>query len=465
MINIPEKSAGHEKFIQLREEYPFMEYLGYELNMDATGLNVKYNLNLAGKYTFHPAFSIPKKIFFKKFPTTESIQSPLYQNLLFHIGLIELISYWKSACPPLVIIKGQKLDAEQVSWWKNVYFQGLGEFFYTNQIETSLEEFMNISSSGETIQPQSIHLDETVIVPVGGGKDSVVTLEMLKKSEQVRPFIMNPRGATLECVRVAGFEQDGFIEVNRRLDPLLLELNAEGFLNGHTPFSALLAFYSLLVSAISGHRNIALSNESSANEPTVAGTNVNHQYSKSFAFESDFRNYVKGYISVDFNYFSFLRPLNELRIAQLFAEHVKYYPVFKSCNAGSKTDVWCCNCSKCLFAFTILSPFIPVIEMVHIFGKNLFELPQMLGYLKELTGIDEVKPFECVGTIDEVNAALHMFIAKHKHQKPPLLIDYYSNTSNFTQANKMLADKILNEFNNDHFLEPKFLEIIKHKPG
>jgi hypothetical protein len=463
MTSDPEKSAGQKKFLQLQAEYPFMEYVGYKANIDNAGLNVKYEFNLAGKYTFRPEFSIPRKRFFQNFPSPEELQTPLYHNLLFHIGLIELISYWKSACPPQLIIKDQELSEAQVSWWKNVYDQGLGEFFYTNKIQTSLKEFMTISSSGETIAPQSVSLDETVIVPVGGGKDSVVTLELLGKTENIRPFIMNPRGATLECVRVAGFGKDQFIEVNRRLDPLLLELNAQGFLNGHTPFSAMLAFYSLLVSAISGHRHIALSNESSANEPTVAGTDVNHQYSKSFAFESDFRDYLKQYISADFNYFSFLRPLNELRIAQLFAEQVKYYPVFKSCNAGSKTDIWCCNCSKCLFAFTILSPFIPVIEMVHIFGKNLFELPQMLGYLKELTGIDEVKPFECVGTIDEVNAALHMYIARHKHEKPPLLIDYYSNTTNFSQGDARLADKILNEFNNDHFLESRFLEIIKQK--
>ena len=463
MINKPEKSTGQEKYIQLREEYPFMEYVGYKANIDTSGLHVKYELNLAGKYTFHPEFRIPTKKFFRDFPSTESLQSPLIQNLLFHIGLIELISYWKSACSPQIIIKGQKLSEEQVSWWKNAYYQGLGEFFYTNEIETSMEEFMSISSFGVTIPSQSIQLDETVIVPIGGGKDSVVTLELLKKSQHIRPFIMNPRGATLECARIAGFEHSEFIEVIRRIDPLLLELNSQGFLNGHTPFSAMLAFYSLLISAISGHRHIALSNESSANEPTVAGTDVNHQYSKSYAFESDFRDYVKQNISTDFNYFSFLRPLNELRIAQLFAEQVKFYPVFKSCNAGSKTDIWCCNCAKCLFAFTILSPFIPMIEMVHIFGKNLFELPQMLGYLKELTGIDEVKPFECVGTTDEVNAALHMFIAKHKHEKLPLLIEYYSNTTNFSASDDRLSSKILKEFNNDHFLEPKFLEIIKQK--
>ncbi len=463
MISIPENPTGQEKFNQLRIEYPFLEYIGYQVNIDAAGLHIEYEFDLAGKFTFRPGFSIPRKRILPEFPTTETLKSPLFRNLIFQIGLIELVSYWKCACPPTVRIRDQKLNEEQVKWWKNVYYQGLGEFFYTNDIKSSQEEFMNIESEGESIPAQSIALDDTVIVPVGGGKDSVVTLELLNKKMQISPFIMNPRGATLECVRVAGYGNDGFLEVNRRLDPLLLELNARGFLNGHTPFSALLAFYSLLVAAVSGHRYIALSNESSANEPTVAGTDVNHQYSKSFAFESDFREYVKEYISADFNYFSFLRPLNELQIARIFAENVKYYPVFKSCNAGSKTDSWCCNCPKCLFAFTILSPFIPMIEMVHIFGKNLFDLPQMLPYIKELTGIDEVKPFECVGTVDEVNAALHIVISKLNRAKLPLLIDYYTNTTNFMPHDKRLSEKILNEFNTDHFLPSEFLQIIKTK--
>jgi len=463
MMNKPENTAGQEKFNQLREEYPVMEYSGYDASIDTVGLHVKYTFNLAGKYIFHPGFSIPRKRFFTNFPTSESMESPLFKNLIFQIGLIELVSYWKSACSPHVIIKGQSLSADQVFWWKNVFYHGLGEFFYTNEIVTSIKDFMNIESDGVTIPRQSITLDETVIVPIGGGKDSVVTLELLSKTAHIRPFIMNPRGATLECVRAAGFGNEGFIEVNRRLDPLLLELNKQGFLNGHTPFSAMLAFYSLLVSAISGHRHIALSNESSANEPTIPGTDVNHQYSKSFAFESDFREYVRKYISEDFNYFSFLRPLNELQIARIFSEHVQYYPVFKSCNAGSKTDIWCCNCSKCLFAFTILSPFIPMIELVHIFGINLFEKPEMLECLKELTGIADVKPFECVGTIDEVNAALHMFIARHKNKKLPLLIDYYSNTTNFSPDDPEISAKVLTEFNNDHFLKPEFLAVIKQK--
>ena len=333
------------------------------------------------------------------------------------------------------------------------------------QLSLPVREFDGFSDfqSGAVRLTQSGHWTKQFIVPIGGGKDSVVTLELLDEISNIRPFIMNPRGATLECARVAGYGNDEFIEVNRRIDPLLLELNANGFLNGHTPFSAMLAFYSLLVSAISGHRHIALSNESSANEPTVAGTDINHQYSKSFAFESDFRSYVKEYISGDFNYFSFLRPLNELQIARLFSRQEKYFPVFKSCNAGSKTDVWCCNCPKCLFAFTILSPFIPMNELTRIFGKNIFELPQMLTFLKELTGIAEVKPFECVGTIDEVNVALQLVIAQSNEKKLPLLLEYYSNSGASNSSDLVLPNKVLNEFNDSHFLEDNFLEILKQK--
>jgi hypothetical protein len=166
-------------------------------------------------------------------------------------------------------------------------------------------------------------------------------------------------------------------------------------------------------------------------------------------------------ISDSYNYFSFLRPLNELQIASLFAKQVKYYPVFKSCNAGSKTDSWCGNCPKCLFAFTILSPFIPMIELEHIFSSNLFGKPEMLGYLKELTGIDAVKPFECVGTIDEVNAALHRALQLNHHQKLPLLLDYYSNTSLYSEKNIAHFTTLMSELNPDHFLLPDFIKLIE----
>ncbi|HOW32710.1 MAG TPA: hypothetical protein PLP88_14190, partial [Bacteroidales bacterium] len=426
------KSEGQQKFDQFRHEFDYFEYVGYQAGIVDSGIRVIYNFNLAGKYSFHPTFNIPARKFYTKPFDAALLNAPEMQYLLFNIGMIELISYWKAACPKKVIVKNQSLNPQQIAWWKKVYYNGLGEFFYTNEISCTLEDFMEIESQGPVAEKFELKPSGDVIVPVGGGKDSIVTLEMLRNEFRVRPFIMNPRGATLETVFTARFGRHEIIEVNRSIDLELLRLNEQGFLNGHTPFSAMLAFYSLLVSWLSGIGNIALSNESSANESTVAGSTVNHQYSKSFEFEKDFREYVSDWLSDGFNYFSFLRPLNELQIAGLFADHVRYYPVFKSCNVGSKTDVWCGNCAKCLFAWIILSPFIPLDELIHIFGKNLYEDASLIGYLKQLTGIDDVKPFECVGTIDEVNAALVMFI-RRQQGKWALLTDYYSNTVKYNE--------------------------------
>ena len=287
--------------------------------------------------------------------------------------------------------------------------------------------------------------EEKTLVPIGGGKDSVVTLECLRNVMSVTPLIVNPRGATLNCVKTAGYKDDGFIVINRTLDPTMLKLNAEGYLNGHTPFSALLAFISLLVAFGSRSKYIALSNENSANESTVPGTNINHQYSKSIEFESDFRNYVAENLSEEVQYFSFLRPLSELQIAKLFSQCEAYHPVFRSCNVGSKTDSWCGHCPKCLFTWIILSPFLSREKLVSIFGKDLMADRSLQPILDELNGTAAVKPFECVGTVEEVNACLAATTNAPEPVEGPTV------------------DEILSRFNTNHFLPEKFEQILKSR--
>jgi hypothetical protein len=206
-----------------------------------------------------------------------------------------------------------------------------------------------------------------------------------------------------------------------------------------------------------------LSNESSANESTIAGSNVNHQYSKSYEFESDFRNYVRKYISRDLNYFSFLRPLNELQIAALFSKFSKYFPVFRSCNVGSKKDEWCGKCPKCLFTNIILSPFLTETELHLIFGKNLLADKALLPIFEELIGIGTTKPFECVGTLDDVNAALVLTTAKHQESKLPFLLEYYLKTAAFASNKNLNTNKLLTEINSEHFLSSSFFSILKSK--
>jgi hypothetical protein len=452
------KNDNYNKFIKFRKEFKRFTYDSYEIKKDSEQLHISFNFNLDNKYFFRPSIQIPLKSFISADHLTEKD----LRNIVFHIGMVELISYWKAACPKQIVIKPYKLDEEQKRWWKNLYFNGLGEFFYLNSIQTSLEDFVEIISETDDI-PEKIKLElaDSAIIPVGGGKDSTVTIELLSEfGKDNILLILNPRKACNDTAITAGFHEDRVWEIQRTIDPVLLKMNDAGFLNGHTPFSALLAFITILSSILSGKKHIALSNESSANESTVQGLSVNHQYSKSFEFEKDFRNYYKKYIIENVNYFSFLRPLSELQIAKLFSSYPKYFPVFKSCNVGSKNDCWCGRCSKCLFTFIILSPFIERKKMIEIFSKDLFEDKSLLHEFNQLIGIAETKPFECVGTISEVNIALCESI-KSMIGDLPFLLNYYKSLESYNIYKESDIKDFLKEFNTENFLEEKFIDVLK----
>jgi hypothetical protein len=448
-------------YLSLRKQYPFFIFEKIEIETENAELKVRFYFNISHQFYFEPEIVIPQKPFLNF-----QINQAELENLVFHLGMVELVSYWKATCSPQVIIKAGKLNQAQIDWWKKLYFNGLGEFYYLNGIQPSLEDFMKISSTSEqNFHPFELERKEGFLVPIGGGKDSVVTLETLARAgKKVIPFVVNPRSASIDTVKNAGFSEEEILIINRTIDPNLLELNRKGFLNGHTPFSAVLAFNSLLAAKLAGASNIALSNESSANEATVIGTNVNHQYSKSFEFENDFRNYCRNYISEDFNYFSFLRPLNELQIAQAFSKHPQHFTSFKSCNVGSKTDTWCGSCSKCLFTWIIISPFIEQEKLKEIFGKDLFADLALTKTLEELVGQSEVKPFECVGTIEDVNSALILTIYQlEKNNLPlPYLLKHFKTLPQFHSNKNHDLKTILKQINAEHFLSKDLFVLVKN---
>ncbi len=432
-----------DKYLALRAQYPVFEYEAYHHEVCGEGLRVWFDFRI-GDVEFHPTALVERRPFLDFDKDIDWI--------VFNIGMVELVSYWKCACPPTVRVLCGSLTDEQISFWKKLYWNGLGEFYYTNGIEESRESFMEVESGKLKVEIPAdaacvAPLSNSYLVPVGGGKDSVVTLELLRQAgKKIRPLIMNPRGATVECAAKAGFPIDEVLVIRRTIDKALLDLNAKGYLNGHTPFSAMLAFYTMLASALSGVPNVALSNENSANEATVLvrdqnGANengwsyVNHQYSKSLEFEDDFREYVNEELRMkneesSFNYFSFLRPLSELQIAMLFSRFTQYHDVFRSCNVGSKQDIWCGHCAKCLFAYIILSPFIEPTRLNAIFGKAMLDDTTMEHEFRQLVGEAETKPFECVGTVSEVRQALAMATARWYKDKRPALLDNIDSLDN-----------------------------------
>lgn len=413
------RSQNQLLYEKLRNEFPFFEYQSYHFWEDDVHFHLNFSFNLAGKFTFKPEMRIPKRDFLSSANKTEALNW-----LAFHIGMVELVSYWKLACPPRVLIRPFSLDRNQLDWWKKLYYNGLGEFFYVNGITANLADFMEISCDSDACgKPWEGKPNPSLtLVPIGGGKDSAVTLDLISKSGMpTLPFIVNPRKAILDTLHIAGFNEEKVVIVHRSLDPLMLRLNSEGFLNGHTPFSALLAFTTAFTALLADSGLIALSNESSANEPTVIGQNINHQYSKSLEFEDDFREYMNHYLLKNSTYFSFLRPLSELQIAAIFSRLEAYHPFFRSCNVGSKTDSWCNNCPKCLFTFLMLRTFLPHDKVIGIFGEDLLEESSLQSVMDKLLGKTEAKPFECVGTVDEVELASKI-IAKQFGSKKPLLL-------------------------------------------
>lgn len=453
------RTDNQHKFDALRDEFSVFTFEKQTVTRENGRLSLAFDFNLDDRYHFRPTLEIPARSFFD----WDGIPEEQLKSLAFQIGMTELVSYWKIACPKRVVVKPFALTEVQKAFWKKLYYNGLGEFLYLNSISVSEKDLMQIESVGnQPFAKVGLLLEERTLVPVGGGKDSVVTLECLRNEMPVVPLIVNPRGATLNCVKTAGYGENDFIVINRTLDPTMLKLNAEGYLNGHTPFSALLAFISVLVAFGSRSKYIALSNENSANESTVPGTNINHQYSKSIEFERDFRNYVDGNLNDKVQYFSFLRPLSELQIAKLFAQSEAYHPVFRSCNVGSKTDSWCGHCPKCLFTWIILSPFLSRERLTAIFGKDLMADASLQPIFEELNGTAAVKSFECVGTVEEVRACVNAGISSGSMtdglaKGPEMVPEHVEGREGPT------VEEILHRFNNEHFLPEKFEQILKSK--
>ncbi len=344
-------------------------------------------------------------------PDFDRLDSADLEAALTGLHLIAGISYWKTCCPPQIFLENTVLSPWEASFWNEVYTQGLGEFFFRNRLDPNDQVHF---PADDSIVPAS-HGQEAsgpALVLVGGGKDSIVSHEILRQATQPHTLFyvgnsrhIDPLIATLDAPRLI---------FRRRLDPKLFDLNATGAFNGHVPVSAYYAFAAQLVAVLSGFGAIIASNERSASQGNlgIGELEVNHQWSKGSRFEILFQEWQRRYLHCWPAYFSLLRPLSELRIGREFAKYPAHFQHFSSCNQNFRQGTrslpqrWCGRCSKCLFVFILLAPWIEDSILESIFGGNLLLHAENRRIVMELLGLVGHKPFDCVGSPDEVAAAL-----------------------------------------------------------
>jgi hypothetical protein len=345
------------------------------------------------------------------------------------------VSYYKAAAPPRLVLPAP-LGAAAAELITAVYTRGLAEYAYRNQLPHVLELRPEVPA-GE-VSPARVY-DNSELPPlsaVGGGKDSIVSLEALRRAGlDPVPFSVNPNHVIVSVNEASGLTP---LAARRRIDPVLFELNAAGALNGHIPVTAINSLIAVATAVLHGLGPVVMSNERSASDPNLVwnGHEINHQWSKGVEAEGLLRAALAQHAGLTEPYFSLLRSLSELHIARLFAEFTQYDDVVTSCNAAFKlhdaSERWCRDCPKCRFVFLAMAPFMPRQRLVHIFGGDMLaDQRQVPGYLS-LLGVGGHKPFECVGEVEESLVALSLLAEQKGWRDAPVvraLVDLVPETA------------------------------------
>lgn len=464
----------------LRAQYPVFRFTRSSWQLRPAGLELTFEYQIADAYRF------THRLVFVGIEAAqlERLAAVEFEQYLLAIGMVELYNYWKLTAAPEISIEVGSLTADQQAFWHTLLIHGMGEYFYQNSIDFRPEAFVRWTSAAQasashtetpvnfaTTPPstpaQHPSSPTQVLVPMGGGKDSALTASMLQHDAQfmATPIVVNQYPATTASIEALGLPAP--IAVERHLDPLLLELNREGFLNGHVPFSAVVAFISVFSARLHGKQFVVLSNERSSNEGNVEylGHTINHQYSKTLEFERIFQEYCSNSFRKRApRYFSLLRPLYEVQIAEKLAEQPTAEAALKSlvsCNRGQRTGAWCGQCSKCLFSFLCLWPFFDEAALIAAFGADLLADDSLVSIALELVGKTEHKPFECVGTHAESRTLLrHCASAKSTAPLIRAVEGELGGTLDDTLPSPTLTE-LLESWDDDHLVPPDFLPLLQ----
>jgi UDP-N-acetyl-alpha-D-muramoyl-L-alanyl-L-glutamate epimerase len=359
------------------------------------------------------------------------------------IFLLAGVSYYKTAAPPVIDLGETALTAAEQTFLRDFYLHGLGEFAYRNNLDLTPLRLEAQRAPAQAPSPPAQHRNRA-LVPFGGGIDSIVTVEQVRKHADVALFVVSRPGDLFDAIEepaaVTGLP---VVRAEREIDPQLLRSAELGFRNGHVPVTGILSAIAVLAAVLEDRDAVVMSNEWSASVPTLEyqGRPVNHQYSKSEEFEAAFRAVLAATPGPMPGYFSWLRDRTELWVGQEFARLTPYHSTFRSCNKAFYAERarrfthWCGECDKCVFIDLILAPFLPADALRRIFAVTGEPLgnPALAGKFRSLLG-GGAKPFECVGEVTECRAAVLLAARRPDRAGDGLLVTLAAEVASWPDA-------------------------------
>lgn len=363
-------------------------------------------LDFAENLTLPPTLAAPD-------PQDSTVQA-LLRGVLLTFG----VSYYKATLPET--ITGIRLHPDEHAFWTALYTEGMGEFYHRNGFLVPDEVDFETEASALPQKRQPLVPSVKPLILMGGGKDSAVVADLVRRMGLPAEAL-----ALGESVWIASSSLAAELPlhtIQRRIDPTLFALNAQGAFNGHVPISACIASIATLVAYANGFTDILVGNERGADEANLieAGRLINHQWSKSSRFERLFQTWVSTFAPGSPRYQSLLRPLSEIRIAALFSQIRTQHAHFTSCNKNFRQNNkerparWCKGCAKCVFVSLLLSPHLDHASEASIFESSLFwQAPHNRAHLEALLGLKAVKPWDCVGTVHECWLSFLAYRAHH----------------------------------------------------
>lgn len=407
-------------------------------------------------YAFDDGAELVERIVFPDAPALPPQRKQALQAALDLLHWIAGVSYYKAGVPGEIRVESATLDVPTATFLDALYLHGLGEFAYQNKLDLRGSiRFPSTAHSGESQDDEGeagLRLPHRTLVPIGGGKDSLVSVEILKAAgEQATAVWVGHSPLIAACAERTALPT---LNIRRELSPVLFEYNKAGAYNGHIPVTAINSAILVVAAALYGYEAIAFSNERSASSATLEydGQPINHQWSKGWAFERAFGELVHARVGANLHYYSLLRPLSELGVAERFAHSTHYDAVFSSCNRnfrilGAKpAERWCGQCPKCHFVFLALAPFMPKPRLLAIFGRNLLDDDALAPGFDALIEYRNHKPFECVGEGAESRAAFAALAARAEWREDALVARFADEIAPQLDARELGLAALLEPF-------------------